>query len=87
VTALEAQARGVRLTLEARAEAQSSASEAMMAVKIIPGILAIVALVFMQDPYFRSFYFSQLGQALIACTLILMAGGYKWVQSMIEEVA
>ena len=87
VTALEAQARGVRLTLEARAEAQASSSEAMMAVRIIPGILAIVTFIFMQDPYFHSFYFSQLGQILIACVLALMAGGYKWVQSMINEVA
>lgn len=85
--ALEAQAKGVRRTLDARAKVQSEAAEATMSLKLIPALLAVVTLMFMQDPFFHAFYFTLGGQILLLATMGLMGLGYLIAQSMITEVA
>jgi Flp pilus assembly protein TadB len=84
--ALEAQARGVRQTLEARGTAQAEAAEAMTAIKIIPLMLIGVTVFLMQDPYFHQFYFSVGGQILLVAVAGLMFVGYQFAQSMVQNV-
>ncbi len=84
--ALEAQARGIRQTLEARGTAQAEAADAMMTVKVIPAILLLVLVMFMQDPFFRSFYFTFGGQIILLGVMGCMIVGYQVVQSMVAEV-
>jgi tight adherence protein B len=86
LSALQAQARGIRQTLEARGTAQAEAADAMMTVKVIPAILLLVLVMFMQDPFFRSFYFTFTGQLLLLGVLGSMAIGYQVVQSIVAEV-
>ncbi len=86
LNALEAQARGIRQTLEARGSAQAEAADAMMTVKVIPAILLLILVMFMQDPFFRSFYFTFGGQLLLLGVLGSMAIGYSVVQSIVAEV-
>lgn len=86
LSALEAQARGVRQTLEARGAAQAEAADAMMAVKVIPAMLVLVTIFLMQDPYFHAFYFSFAGQVLLAIVAGLMFTGYQFVQAMVQNV-
>lgn len=86
LSALQAQARGIRQTLEARGTAQAEAADAMMTVKVIPAILLLVLVMFMQDPFFRSFYFTFAGQLLLLGVLGSMAIGYSVVQSIVAEV-
>ena len=85
--ALEAQANGVRQTLEARGSAQAEAADAMMTVKVIPAILILILVMFMQDPFFRAFYFTQFGQLILLGVLGCMFVGYRVVQGMVAEVA
>jgi tight adherence protein B len=86
LNALEAQARGIRQTLEARGTAQAEAADAMMTVKVIPAILLLVLVLFMQDPFFRSFYFTFTGQVILLGVLGCMVIGYQVVQSITSEV-
>jgi len=86
LAALEAQARGVRQTLEARGTAQAEAADAMLAVKVIPVLLVGVTIFLMQDPSFRQFYFSFGGQILLVVVAGLMFVGYQFVQSMVQNV-
>lgn len=87
LNALEAQARGVRETLEARGAAQTEAADAMMSLRAIPAILFLVSLGLMQDPLFRAFYFSFAGQIVLAVCIGAMILGYQLVKSMVSEVA
>jgi Flp pilus assembly protein TadB len=87
LTALEAQARGVRQTLEARGAAAAEAAEAMLTVKIIPAVLAIVLTIFLQDPFFRTFYFTFFGQMLLLGVVVVMFLGYQLIQGMVKGVA
>ena len=85
--ALEAQARGVRETLRARQSAAAESAEAMMTVKIIPAVLAAVLTIFLQDPLFRSFYFTFYGQMLLLGVMAVMFLGYQIVTGMVKGVA
>ena len=86
LAALEAQARGVRQTLEARGTAMAEAAEAMTAIKIIPIMLIGVTVFLMQDPYFHQFYFSIGGQILLVAVAGLMFVGYQFADSMVRNV-
>ena len=86
LSALEAQARGIRQTLEARGSARAEAADAMLTVKVIPAILAVILVMFMQDPFFRSFYFTFGGQLVLLGVLGSMVIGYTVVQSIVSEV-
>jgi Flp pilus assembly protein TadB len=87
LAALEAQARGVRETLRARQSAAAEAAEAMLTVKLIPGVLLLVLMMFLQDPFFRSFYYTFWGQALLVIVGVLMMAGYLYVQDAVKGVA
>jgi Flp pilus assembly protein TadB len=82
--------RQVELTrdlLAARSEANISATDALLAARAIPAILAFVVLGLLQDPEFGTFYRSMAGQVVLGGTVLSMAVGYFLMRSMVEEVA
>ncbi|MBU0493552.1 MAG: type II secretion system F family protein [Chloroflexi bacterium] len=86
LTVLNEKANAIREILATRQNAQAKAADTKMAMLAIPALLAGVGLMQLQDPQFRAFYESLMGQALLAGVLVMMAFGYWLVNSMLEEV-
>ena len=84
---LEKKAGAIRELVAAREEATTSATDALLAGKAIPVLLAMVTLGLLRDPTFGTFYRSLPGQFILLFCGAAMALGYAAMKSMVEEVA
>jgi len=84
---LEKKAGAIRELVAAREEATTSATDALLAGKAIPVLLAMVTLGLLRDPTFGTFYRSLPGQFILLFCGAAMAAGYAAMKSMVEEVA
>ncbi len=84
---LERRAGAIRDWTAARQEAVTSASDALLAGKAIPALLALVTLGLLGDPQFGAFYRSLAGQLILLVCAAAMLLGYRVMVSMVEEVA
>jgi tight adherence protein B len=84
---LEKKAGAIRELVAAREEATTSATDALLAGKAIPVLLAMVTLGLLRDPTFGTFYRSLPGQFVLLFCGGVMAVGYAAMKSMLEEVA
>lgn len=84
--AFSSAAENLRKILDGRNKAEAKSSEAMGAIKIIPTMLAVVMLYFMNDPSMRGTF----QQPFIQIFLVALAGwmglGYWFMQGMIEDI-
>jgi Flp pilus assembly protein TadB len=72
--------------LEGRSKAEAKSSEAMGAIKIIPAMLALVMLYFMNDPTMKSTFQMPLMQVFLAVLAGWMGLGYWFMKGMIEDI-
>jgi len=87
VPVLQRKAEAIRGLVAARQEAATSATDALLAGKAIPLLLAAVTLGLLREPTFGAFYRSLMGQLLLLLCSAVMALGYAVMKSMVEEVA
>ena len=69
-----------------RNEGLAKAGSALMAAKIIPGMLAFVGFFTLRDPDVQHFYRSGFGQILAVVVIGAMIYGYLMIRSMVDEV-
>ena len=72
--------------LEGRSKAEAKSSEAMGAIKIIPAMLALVMLYFMNDPTMKATFQMPLMQVFLAVLAGWMGLGYWFMKGMIEDI-
>jgi Flp pilus assembly protein TadB len=72
--------------LEGRSKAEAKSSEAMGAIKIIPAMLALVMLYFMNDPTMKHTFQMPLMQVFLAVLAGWMGLGYWFMKGMIEDI-
>lgn len=72
--------------LEGRNKAEAKSSEAMGAIKIIPAMLALVMLYFMNDPQMKGTFQMPLMQVFLAVLAGWMGLGYWFMKGMIEDI-
>jgi len=87
IPVLERKAGAIRELVAARDEAMTSGTDALLAGKAIPVLLAMVTLGLLRDPTFGAFYRSLPGQFVLLFCGAAMALGYAAMKSMVEEVA
>jgi len=71
----------------ARNSTLAKAGEAMMSAKMIPGVLAFVLIYLGQSPSMRASLQSLVVQVVLAVTIGIMAVGYLFMRSMVQEAA
>jgi Flp pilus assembly protein TadB len=79
-------AENLRKILEGRSKAEAKASEAMGAIKIIPAMLGIVMLYFMNDPAMRHTFQMPMMQVFMVVLAGWMGLGYWFMKGMIEDI-
>ena len=72
--------------LEGRNKAESKSSEAMGAIKIIPAMLALVMLYFMNDPTMKHTFQMPMMQIFLVVLAGWMGLGYWFMKGMIEDI-
>ena len=72
--------------LEGRSKAESKSSEAMGAIKIIPAMLALVMLYFLNDPTMKATFQMPVMQVFLAVLAGWMGLGYWFMKGMIEDI-
>jgi len=75
-----------RAIIAGRNRAQAKAAEATLAAKAIPLLLLGMSIFLLQDPMFRQFYATFLGQVILGGAVAAMVYGYTLIKSMVEEV-
>ena len=75
-----------RAIIAGRNRAQAKAAEATTAARAIPLLLLGVGIMLLQDPMFRQFYTTLMGQVLIVGVTGAMVYGHALIKSMVEEV-
>lgn len=76
----------LRRILEGRNKAEAKASETMGAIKLIPLMLGLVLIYFMNDPTMRDTFRMPLVQLFLAGVAGWMALGYWFMRNMVEEI-
>ncbi len=84
--AFTAAAENLHKILEGRSKAEAKSSEAMGAIKIIPAMLALVMLYFMNDPTMKATFQMPLMQVFLAVLAGWMGLGYWFMKGMIEDI-
>jgi Flp pilus assembly protein TadB len=72
--------------LEGRSKAQAKSAEAMGAIKIIPAMLAVVMIYFMNQPAMKHTFQTPLMQVFLLALAGWMGLGYWFMKGMIEEI-
>jgi hypothetical protein len=65
----------------------AKAGDAMMSAKMIPGVLAVVLMYLGQSPTTQLALRSLPVQIVLGVTIVVMAGGYLLMRSMVQEAA
>lgn len=73
--------------LAARGRAQTKAGDAVLTARVIPGALLLVLLYLSRDPLMRAALGALPVQIVIGAAIVLMAGGYLVMRSVILEAA
>ena len=84
--AFTAAAENLHKILEGRSKAEAKSSEAMGAIKIIPAMLALVMLYFMNDPTMKATFQMPMMQIFLAVLAGWMGLGYWFMKGMIEDI-
>lgn len=83
---LIASAERSRTIINGRNKAKSKASEAMLAVKVLPLLLIFVTVGMSKDPEFARFYATTMGQLVLVVVGVMMLFGYMMARSIVEEI-
>ena len=84
--AFTAAAENLHKILEGRSKAEAKSSEAMGAIKIIPAMLALVMLYFMNDPTMKHTFQMPMMQIFLVVLAGWMGLGYWFMKGMIEDI-
>jgi Flp pilus assembly protein TadB len=77
----------IQQILVARNQTMAKAGDAMMSAKMIPAVLAVVLMYLGQSPTTQLALRSLPVQIVLGVTIVVMAGGYLLMRSMVQEAA
>jgi hypothetical protein len=83
--AFETAAGNVQGILDARQKARAKAAEQIQSARIIPGLLAVTLLFFVNDPGFRVSFAVPMVQLALAGAVLVMAAGYSIMTDIARE--
>lgn len=81
----ETASQNVQGILDARQKARAKAAEQIQSARIIPGLLAVTLLFFMNDPGFRTSFHMPLVQIALAGAVLVMFVGYSIITDIAKE--
>ncbi len=81
----ETASQNVQGILDARQKARAKAAEQIQSARIIPGLLAVTLLFFMNDPGFRTSFQMPLVQIALAGAVLVMFAGYSIMTDIAKE--